>query len=223
MKKIISISMASLMLVLTLCSCSCSVSVGDKTFSTDKDGKETTESAAESIEETSSASGQDALFTWKIKLDGVDYTLPFDVSELIANGYEIDPDKDENLNSRTYTIGAPNPKKDGKSLSVQYWNPTSEAKKYSECKIGQISVEVQSEHEIILPGNFIFDKRTTVEEIIDQYGQPYELQDFGNSYHLHYKLNQSGSSFVTFFIAREDNAAISPEERTVIIRKTPGE
>ena len=202
MKKIISISMASLMLVLTLCSCSCSVSVGDKTFSTDKDGKETTESAAESIEETSSASGQDALFTWKIKLDGVDYTLPFDVSELIANGYEIDPDKDENLNSRTYTIGAPNPKKDGKSLSVQHWNPTSEAKKYSECKIGQISVEVQSEHEIILPGNFKFDSSTTVQSILDMYGEPERLNEQEKYTTITYK--QDIYSTVEFFIYTQD-------------------
>ena len=124
------------------------------------------------------------------------------MSELIANGYEIDPAKDEDLNSRTYTIGAPNPKKDGKSLSVQYWNPTDSAKKYSECKIGQISIDVQSEHEIILPGDFKFDETVTVQSILDKYGEPERLSEQEKYTTVTYK--EDIYSTVEFFIYTQE-------------------
>lgn len=196
MKKFLSISLASLMVALTLCSCS--AQKGDTTSSAATDDNTSSVESVESKEEET----QNILFTWKIKLDGVDYTLPFDVSELIANGYVIDPAKDEDLNSRTYTIGAPNPKKDDKSLSVQYWNPTDSAKKYSECKIGQISVDVQSEHELILPGDFKFDSSTTVQSVLDKYGEPERLNEQEEYTTITYK--EDIYSTVEFFIYTKD-------------------
>ena len=196
MKKFLSISLAALMVALTLCSCSSQK--GDTTSSAATDDNTSSVESVESKEEET----QNILFTWKIKLDGVDYTLPFDVSELIANGYVIDPAKDEDLNSRTYTIGAPNPKQDDKSLSVQYWNPTDSAKKYSECKIGQISVDVQSEHELILPGDFKFDSSTTVQSVLDKYGEPERLNEQEEYTTITYK--EDIYSTVEFFIYTKD-------------------
>ncbi len=77
---------------------------------------------------------------------------------------------------------------------------------------------------VILPGNFIFDKQTTAQEVINQYGQPDEpIYNYYNGYELIYHLNESGSSFIRFSIPRPDNADTRPEYHTVIIRKTPGE
>lgn len=196
MKKLLSLSLAALMAALALCSCGVKKDNNASSASAD-DGASAVESAESTAEET-----KNPLFTWKIKLDGVEYTLPFDVSELIANGYEIDPAKDEDLNSRTYTIGAPNPKKDGKSLSVQYWNPTDSAKKYSECKIGQISIDVQSEHEIILPGDFKFDETVTVQSILDKYGEPERLSEQEKYTTVTYK--EDIYSTVEFFIYTQE-------------------
>lgn len=135
---------------------------------------------------------------WKIKLDGNEYTFPFDYSELAANGYELDPSKDDDLNARTYTIMAPEPKKDGKSLDVEYWNPTDTAKKYSECKIGELKIDVKSEHELILPGDFKFDANTTVQSILDKYGEPDRLSEQDEYTTITYK--EDIYSTVEFFI-----------------------
>ena len=154
----------------------------------------------------------DELDSCQVWIEGNLCTVPMKFNEFTDYGWKVKEDS-----SISYV-------KNDTEIWIGTNDPDNTTPPQDDSLITEFYISLRSGAElVILPGNFIFDKRTTVEEIIDQYGQPYELQDFGNSYHLHYKLNQSGSSFVTFFIAREDNAAISPEERTVIIRKTPGE
>lgn len=177
MKKIISLALAAFMLVLVLCSCSCSVRVGDKTYSTDKDGGSAIQSEVESEEDTSSGNAQDVLFTWKIKLDGVDYVVPFEFSELAAQGYSIDPKYDQDLPGHKYMIMGPTPRKDNLSLSVLFWNPSDTTKKTSECMIGEIEIYADGKHEIILPGDFKFDNTVTVDDILAKYGNDGEVRE----------------------------------------------
>ena len=212
MKKLLSLSLASLMLVLVLCSCSCSVRVGDKTYTTGNDGSAAA-SDVESAEDTPTGNAHDILFTWKIKLDGVEYTVPFDFSELAAQGYTIDPKYDQDLNSNTYMIMGPSPKKDGVSLSVLFWNPSATTKKLNECKIGEIEIHADGKHELILPGDFKFDETVTVQDILDKYGDGGEVRESDEYTTITYEEDIYNK--VEFFMYTKDESMIKYNSVTV--------
>ena len=65
------------------------------------------------------------------------------------------------------------PKKDGVSLDALFWNPYDTAKKLSECKIGQLKVNADNKHELILPGGFKFDATVTVQDILNYSNFPH--------------------------------------------------
>ena len=211
MKQFLSLLLAALMVALTLCSCS--ASKGGKDSSTVSDNGT---AAVESVEETTPAHAYDILFTWKVKIDGVEYVVPFDYSELAAQGYELNPEYDQDLNGNTYAIMGPNPKKDGKSLDVTFFNSTSTTKKLSECKIGMVQTRLYEEHEFILPGDFKFDETVTVQSIIDKYGKPEDPDDYRESEDEVNIIYRAGSySSVAFSINLKENMT---KYNTVTIR-----
>ncbi len=196
MKRIISLLLAAMMVALMLCSCSANkAGNGTSSGTAGNDAVESVESEAK--EEPN------VLFTWKIKIDGVEYTLPFDFSELAAQGYAINPKYDQDLPGHKYMIMGPTPKKDDLSLDVQFWNPTDDTKKVSECQIGQISFRGNSKHEVILPGDFKYDALTlTVDDIIAKYGEPDEKIDSDDFIIITYK--QDVYSSIKFTVYKDE-------------------
>lgn len=171
MKKILSLIIAILIMssVFSSCTQKREDNTSSKVTDSDIDKTEIVESAVE--EE------QNILFTWKINLDGVDYILPFDFSELKANGFRLDKTDDWPLNGRSYSVDAVCPMIRGKFLRSLYWNPTDTPMKYSNCKIGQIEIDVKSRYKLILPGGLKFDINTTPQDVLDMYGDPYRLSE----------------------------------------------
>ena len=106
-------------------------------------------------------------------------------------------DDDDALNANTYTIGT-YIKKDDESVSVQFWNPTDEKKKYSECLIGQVEFDASNAAEVVLPGGLVFDESITPEKIIEFYGEPDSMNEGDGYIHIQYKKDIYSS--VSFFL-----------------------
>lgn len=212
MKKILSLIIAILIMssVFSSCTQKREDNTSSKVTDSDIDKTEIVESAVE--EE------QNILFTWKINLDGVDYILPFDFSELKANGFRLDKTDDWPLNGRSYSVDAVCPMIRGKFLRSLYWNPTDTPMKYSNCKIGQIEIDVKSRYKLILPGGLKFDINTTPQDVIDMYGDPYRLSEQDTYTEITYM--QGEFSRVDFYFYTQDEKM--KENNYVILQNFAG-
>lgn len=212
MKKILSLLIAILIMSSVLSSCTKikEDNTSSKVTDSDIDKTEIVESAFE--EE------QNILFTWKINLDGVDYILPFDFSELKANGFRLDKTDDWPLNGRSYSVDAVCPMIRGKFLRSLYWNPTDTPMKYSNCKIGQIEIDVKSRYKLILPGGLKFDINTTPQDVLDMYGDPYRLSEQDTYTEITYM--QGEFSRVDFYFYTQDEKM--KENNYVILQNFAG-
>lgn len=195
--------------------CACSINIGNDakpSSSSDADVSQTStmqgttenttsENAVENDVTDFKQNEQDAdILSFSFNLDGVDYTLPCDFSEFEKIGYSFE--KDDKLNGNTYTIGV-HPKKDGKSLDAEMWNPTDSPKKYSECKVGSIRIHLYDEHEIILPGGLKFDETVTVDVVKKKYGEP-ESTTEGDGYTVLQYEKDIYESVEFFIYTKED-------------------
>lgn len=146
----------------------------------------------------------DDLDSFQFAVDGQVFTVPFKVTELTEKGWEL---RGENgvLKPDYYAMGRVFGKGDAEIWSYIY-NPTDREILYSEGVVAR--VELQFSHGfqyIILPGNFIFDKFTTVQEIIDQYGEPFEIKNGESSTTLSYKRGPYNIyQYIEFEIALDD-------------------
>jgi hypothetical protein len=212
MKKILSLIIAILIMSSVFSSCTKikEDNTSSKVTDSDIDKTEIVESAVE--EE------QNILFTWKINLDGVDYILPFDFSELKANGFRLDKTDDWPLNGRSYSVDAVCPMIRGKFLRSLYWNPTDTPMKYSNCKIGQIEIDVKSRYKLILPGGLKFDINTTPQDVLDMYGDPYRLSEQDTYTEITYM--QGEFSRVDFYFYTQDEKM--KENNYVILQNFAG-
>lgn len=180
----------------------------EKAESSETESEEETDSAeSEAESETESKTEeQDAdspIFSYQIEINGKSLTVPFAYSELAELGYTLDPDKDEELNANTYTIGTYVHKTEDESLSVQFYNGSDEPKKLSECEICQIEVELDDGLDVTLPGGLKFDESLTPEMIIEAYGEPYFDNDTDDYHALDY--SEGGFKDVQFMLYKEDN------------------
>ena len=212
MKNILSLLIAILIMSSVFSSCTKikEDNTSSKVTDSDIDKTEIVESAFE--EE------QNILFTWKINLDGVDYILPFDFSELKANGFRLDKTDDWPLNGRSYSVDAVCPMIRGKFLRSLYWNPTDTPMKYSNCKIGQIEIDVKSRYKLILPGGLKFDINTTPQDVLDMYGDPYRLSEQDTYTEITYM--QGEFSRVDFYFYTQDEKM--KENNYVILQNFAG-
>lgn len=133
------------------------------------------------------------------------YTIPCDYSEFQALGYSITAEEDKEVGMNTYTIGIYPKNADGKSLSVQFWNPGSTAKKASECEIGSIEIAVQDDVDFELPGGFKLSESITPEYVKSIYGEPDESTEGSGYVTLTYK--EGIYNYVKFFIYTDSNMA----------------
>lgn len=134
-----------------------------------------TEAATEAAPLTAEELAPADLLTYEIAINGKALTIPFDFSELKEFGYTIK--EDDELEANSFTIGVYPENADGKSISVQLWNPTDVAKKYSECKVAELIYRPSEDYSLTLPGGLPFDGRATVEDIKAKYGEPKNIRE----------------------------------------------
>ncbi len=165
---------------------------------------EDTDSKAEDSEKENSdeeSKKEDDIFSFKIRLNDIDYQLPFDYDELAQLGYYFD--RDGELEPKKYTLGV-NPKnEEGDSIKAQLWNPTDKVQNYSDCKIGSVEIKLGDEIDVVLPGEFVFDESVTPEAVKEQYGEP-ESEHISEKYvTLRYKKDLLRT--VEFFIYTDES------------------
>ena len=137
---------------------------------------------------------------------------------LKANGFRLDKTDDWPLNGRSYSVDAVCPMIRGKFLRSLYWNPTDTPMKYSNCKIGQIEIDVKSRYKLILPGGLKFDINTTPQDVLDMYGDPYRLSEQDTYTEITYM--QGEFSRVDFYFYTQDEKM--KENNYVILQNFAG-
>ncbi len=158
MKKIIA-TLLAVALLISLCSCG--------------------SNADSSKDEAQKKINREELMSFNIELNGTPLTLPFEYSELTKLGYSVQDD--EELEPNTYSIGSYVKNDNGESLNVQFFNPSKETKKYSECQICQFEVTLNKSLEVKLAKGINFDKKLDAKKVIKTFGEPdndFDEEDF---------------------------------------------
>lgn len=186
-KKIFTALLAAAILVSMFASCQAS---------TDNSGNDTDPAAeVSSVDEaesdsTSSVNAADVeisddIFSGQIAFDGHVYTIPCAFSEFTENGWEFD--FEDATAEANYYIPYQTISKGDMEINIGLYNKTSETLHYSDCAVRGVYVIPMECAQVILPGNFVFDKNTTVDDIIAQYGEPTEKYDTDNYISLTYE------------------------------------
>lgn len=196
MKKLL-ITLLTLLCTVSFCSCSAG---GNSTVSGNGD------SAKNSANDDSQASDQESskraeLMKYQVEINGKSLMLPFEYSELTALGYSLKDD--DNLKANTYTIGTYVTNANDESLQVQFWNPSKETKKYSECQVSQIEVTLNKNLDVTLPGGLKFDENLTADQVIEMYGEA--DWDFDKDDYRSLDYEDGGFKSVKFMFYKEDN------------------
>lgn len=206
-KKISALTIVAAMVVSMMVSCNVATGGSDNGSSANV-GSVDNESSAD----TGDDSASNALFSFRITIDGNDYTLPCAVSDFKANGWEISGE-DGSIKPNTKLLNG-KIKKDNLQLYVQLYNSTSETINYSDCAVTQVSVNLSDCSSITLPGDFVFDEKTTVDDVIAKYGEPTEKDDYDSSYVLTYKKDVYQS--VSFRIYKSESSTSSTYNNVTI-------
>lgn len=200
MRKMIALLLAAALSVTVLASCSSSGGSGSDSGSSDSSSVQTddTESSADD-------SGENELYSFQIKIDGVNYTLPATYSDFQQNGWEL-RGEDESVGANTKMIGV-YLKKDKETINIQPYNPGESEAKISECQIVYLSVDIKDVESIEMPGGFKFDVNTKPEDVKAKYGEPDGEYNSEESDRYTYKYEKSTYSTVQFTMYG-DNATL---------------
>lgn len=192
MKKIIVLLLTLIVSASIFCACS-----NDKDKKEDK-GRKDSDKSSENVSDSqdslpdNSAVDESDLFSFNLKLDGVKYTLPCDVTEFEKNGWYVSresADVPEKIMKPTDDVGYDLYKKDentgeiidfNKEYNIYAYNFTKSDLKLKDCKIYGFRLYTDSDSEpkgpeVELPGGLIFDYNTKADDILALYGEPYYI------------------------------------------------
>lgn len=221
MKKFLSLVLSSLFAATLICGCAEQKSdksaesdtIAVDTIKTEPAIEVTTEAPTEAATEVATLTAEELtpanVLTYEIAINGKPLTIPFDFSELKEFGYTIK--KDDELKAQSYTIGVYPENANGKSILVQLWNPTDEAKKYSECKVGELVHSPYEDYSLTLPGGLPFDGRATIKDIKAKYGEPKHTREGTGYTVLEYGV---GFTHVEFLI--HDDPAMKKNDKVTL-------
>lgn len=195
MKKLIAVITAALIIALSLCACGSDSSNSDR-----EDVSQETGTAIVSTNNKVDEAKKKKLMTWSINLNGVDFKLPCDASELKKIGFEYT--ESGSLESKKYSIGVYPKNSEGKSLSSQLWNPTDQTLSYQDCKVGEIKIGLGEELKAVLPEGLKFDEIITSKKIKKLYGEP-DNYIKGKNYEV-LKYEEGINQFIEFFLYTEE-------------------
>lgn len=211
-KKIITLMITAAMVVSMMASCTVTVGKSDNdtssaddtssvSITTDDDtSSEDTSSEDTSSEEVSSSAPvnvedidiADKLDSYQIAIDGDVYTIPCDVAEFEKNGWKLG-NSDATLKKNQYTLITQAMKKGDLLISVRIINLSDNEVKLADAQVGEVQVAVLDNVSTVLPGGFVFDQNTTVDDVKAKYGEPTDVIDDDDYVKLKYK----GGSYKT--------------------------
>ena len=148
----------------------------------------------------------DELESCQVCVDGHVFTDPFSFEEWEENGWLfVGHDLDRLL--------APNDihnmtefNKGDMTIQLGLRNTSEEERLPRNCAITTVKLELLfGVNYYILPGNFFFDRFTTIQDIIDQYGQPDESTEWKNYIGMTYLSKTGSQNSIEFVIARVDS------------------
>ena len=142
------------------------------------------------------SSEDESLFSFKLKIDDVEYQLPFAYEELQNNGYYLS--KEGELEPSSYSRNVEWKNDSGNVIVTQLWNPSNKKKSFEECLIGSMEIKLGEKLNVVLPQDFVFDLEVTPEKIKEQYGEPESEHVYNDYVTLRYKVDLSKT--VEFFI-----------------------
>lgn len=161
-----------------------------------------------------SAELSDDLESFQIQVDGVVYTLPSPINQLIENGWEARDDMDFELEPFTYTNFAMI-KDDVTKYPALLNNSETETKPASECEIGGFEFVLEDAENgisVVLPGGLSFG--ATYDEIVAAYGEPdsrFQEREDGTAGNIEYngQTNNLGESSYWFFFFDEETGGLN--------------
>ena len=159
----------------------------------------------------------DELESCQVYIDGHVFTDPFSFTEFKENGWRIsDGFLEQSVEPKNIRSSIWFDKGDNK-IETTVYNPSEQKQPAKVCLITKVKLELI--HDIkyyILPGNFIFDRFTTMQDLIDQYGQPDERDEQEDYIRITYLPKNGGQNSVEFVIAKEDGH-FSPTFSTITL------
>lgn len=209
-KKIITLMIAAAMVVSMMASCSITigsskdndddtsstsnttnfdVSTDEDTSSEDTSSEEVSSSAPVNVEDIDIA---DKLDSYQIAIDGDVYTIPCDVAEFEKNGWKLG-NSDATLKKNQYTLITQAMKKGDLLISVRIINLSDNEVKLADAQVGEVQVAVLDNVSTVLPGGFVFDQNTTIDDVKAKYGEPTDVVEDDD----YIKLKYSSGSYKT--------------------------
>lgn len=200
MKKMI-VSVLAAAMALSLCACGSGEKPSDAASDSSVSTQENNADAVQDSQAEQENNQRDALMTYQVEINGTSITIPCEYEKLTALGYTLP--EDEELNANTYTIGTYVKNAEGDSMHVQFWNGSTETKKYSECEVCQIEIKLSEKLDVTLPGGIKFDESLTPEQVIEAYGEADFDLDQDDYRALDYE--DGGFKKIDFMFYKEDN------------------
>ena len=139
----------------------------------------------------------DDLYSFKIKVDGVVYSLPVPFSELMENGWMAEGLEGEELLPGQWSSVFEVRNDEGHSLGVRFINNTLDVITLEESEVMAIehfNLFGLREIDIVLPGGITMD--SSLEEIIEKHGEPTEQRE--RTWHIFLRYGSPACSFVEF-------------------------
>lgn len=157
---------------------------------------------AQSSAEAESVSISDRLDSFQFSLDGHLYTLPTTYDEFEQNGWKLWKEEARYYGSAEYL------RKGDQEISICVVNTSGETLNYVDCPLFEVDMQPYCCKSIILPGQLVFDKNTTEQDVIAKYGQPTTRSETDDSVTLQYDFDVY--QFAQFSFAKPESD-ISPE------------
>jgi len=135
----------------------------------------------------------DDIFSFMFSLNGVVYTLPFPVSELVADGWEgrWHSLEEETLESNRFTART-ELSNSGMNMLVRLVNNAEDTIPLNESIVGFINhsrLTLDSGTQVIFPGNITIG--SSLDDVIAAHGEPTRISEVGEIKTLTYRLNMN--------------------------------
>ena len=150
----------------------------------------------------------DRLDSFQFSLDGHLYTLPTTYDEFEQNGWKLWKEEANRPVESRYYGSAEYLRKGDQEISICVVNTSGETLNYVDCPLFEVDMQPYCCKSIILPGQLVFDKNTTEQDVIAKYGQPTTRSETDDSVTLRYDFDVH--QFARFSFAKPESD-ISPE------------
>lgn len=145
----------------------------------------------------------DDLFDYTINIEGTVFRIPFKYQDITAAGWTI---SSSGISDTTKIAGsdyeAVKLSQNGKSLWVEIYNASGNARQIKDCMIGGVECEGDDGTEVTLAkGITVF---STVDEVLEAFGVPTSRDDYNDYTQLIYQQDDTGYNQVKFYLYKDE-------------------